>query len=593
VCYIQGEMKIKRISLLASLACGLLICSALRTAPPVSAASPQPVRARHGMVVSTEENASRVGMETLRRGGNAVDAAVAVGLALAVTHPTAGNLGGGGFMLIRFKDGRATFIDFRERAPAAASRTMYLDANGNQTGDSWMKVESSDGTRESMLMVGPRASGIPGSVAGFDYARSKYGSMQWADLVAPAEKLASEGFVLDYETARSLSSQNTRRLLERYPDSKRIFLKEGGYQWGDTFVQKDLASTLEILRKKGPRDFYEGEIARRLDAFMKANNGAIFLDDLKNYKVKEREALRGTYRGYEIVTAPPPSSGGVAMIEMLNILEGVPMKENGFGSAKSVHWAAEAMRRAFADRAEFMGDPDFTKLPVKGLVDKKYAAGLRASIDVDHAGKSQDVRAGNPAPYESMETTHYSVVDKDGTAVSVTYTLNGGYGSGVTAGDLGFLLNNEMDDFTAVPGKPNMYGVLQSEANTIAPGKTPLSSMTPTVVTKDGQLVLVLGSPGGPTIINTVFNTVVNFLDFGMNVQAAVDAPRIHHQWMPDRLQMENGFSPDTIELLKARGHNLSVGASIGDCNAIAIDPRSGDLLGAADSRHMGKAVGY
>jgi gamma-glutamyltranspeptidase/glutathione hydrolase len=326
---------------------------------------------------------------------------------------------------------------------------------------------------------------------------------------------------------------------------------------------------------------------------MKANNGTITLDDLRNYKVKERDVLRGTYKGYEIVTSPPPSSGGVAMIEMLNILESVPLKDSGFGSAKALHWEAEAMRRAFADRAEFMGDPDFNKLPIHGLMDKKYAAGLRATIDPEHASTSQMVRAGNPAPYESMETTHYTVVDKDGTAVAVTYTLNGGYGSGVTAGDLGFLLNNEMDDFTAKPGAPNAYGILQSEANTIAPGKTPLSSMTPTVVTKDGSLVLVLGSPGGPTIINTVFNTVINFLEFGMNVQAAVDAPRIHHQWMPDRLQMESGFSPDTIELLKARGHTLSVGASIGDCDAIAVDPRSGDLLGAADSRHGGKAVGY
>jgi gamma-glutamyltranspeptidase/glutathione hydrolase len=587
-------MKNKTLSLVLSVLGGLLVVSsAIRPALPVSAASPQPVRARHGMVVSVEEHASQVGMETLRRGGNAVDAAIAVGLALAVTHPTAGNLGGGGFMLIRFKDGRATFIDFRERAPAAASRNMYLDANGNQTGDSWLKVENPDTGRETTLMVGPRASGIPGSVAGFEYARAKYGSMKWADLVEPAEKMAADGFVLDYDTSRSLSSAGTKRLLERYPDSKTTFLKEGGYQWGDVFVQKNLAATLDILRKKGPRDFYEGDIAKRLDAFMKANNGTITLDDLRNYKVKERDVLRGTYKGYEIVTAPPPSSGGVAMIEMLNILEGVPLKESGFGSAKALHWVTEAMRRAFADRAEFMGDPDFNKLPVHGLTDKKYAAGLRATIDADHASTSQMVRAGNPAPYESMETTHYSVVDKDGTAVAVTYTLNGGYGSGVTAGDLGFLLNNEMDDFTAKPGAPNAYGILQSEANTIEPGKTPLSSMTPTVVTKDGALVLVLGSPGGPTIINTVFNTVLNFLEFGMNVQAAVDAPRIHHQWMPDRLQMENGFSPDTIELLKARGHNLSVGASIGDCDAIAVDPRSGDLLGAADSRHGGKAVGY
>jgi gamma-glutamyltranspeptidase/glutathione hydrolase len=562
-------MKTKRSFLALAILAGLL-------ASILQGASPQPVHARNGMVVSVEENASRAGTEVLRKGGNAVDAAVATGLALAVTHPTAGNIGGGGFMLIRFKDGRATFIDFRERAPAAASRNMYLDAKGNSTGES---------------LSGPRASGVPGSVAGFEYARAKYGTMKWADLVMPAEKLAGDGFALNYETAQSLTSAT--RVLGKFPESKRVFLRENGYQWGDVFIQKDLAATLATLRKNGPQDFYDGEIARKLDAFMKNAGGSITIEDLHSYKVKERDVLRGTYRGYEIVTSPPPSSGGVAMIEMLNILEGVPLKEAGPQSAKSVHWVTEAMRRAFADRAEFMGDPDFTTLPVKGLVDKKYAEGLRASIDPEKASKSEAIRAGNPAPYESEETTHYTIVDKDGTAVSVTYTLNGGYGSGVTAVGLGFLLNNEMDDFTVKPGTPNGYGVLQSEANTIAPGKTPLSSMTPTIVTKDGKLLLVLGSPGGPTIINTVMNTVINFLDFGMNVQRAVDAPRFHHQWMPDRLVMEPGFSPDTIDLLKARGHNIDVRGTIGDCHAIAIDPKSGELLGAADPRSGGKAVGY
>jgi gamma-glutamyltranspeptidase/glutathione hydrolase len=562
-------MKIQR-PLLALLVLAGLLSSILQ------GASPQPVHARNGMVVSVEENASRAGMEVLRAGGNAIDAAVATGLALAVTHPTAGNIGGGGFMLIRFRDDRATFIDFRERAPAAASRNMYLDAQGNSNGES---------------LVGPRASGVPGSVAGFEYARAKYGTMKWADLVMPAEKLAGEGFALNYETAQSLSGAT--RQLGRFPESKRVFLREGGYQWGDVFAQKDLAATLATLRKNGPRDFYDGEIARKLDAFMKSAGGTITIDDLRNYKVKEREVLRGTYRGYEIVTSPPPSSGGVAMIEMLNILEGVPLKDSGPQSATSIHWVTEAMRRAFADRAEFLGDPDFAKMPVKGLIDKKYAAALRALIDPARASKSEMVRAGNPAPYESEETTHYTIVDKDGTAVSVTYTLNGGYGSGVTAAGLGFLLNNEMDDFTVKPGAPNGYGVLQSEANTIAPGKTPLSSMVPTVVTKDGKLVLVLGSPGGPTIINTVMNTIINFIDFGMNVQRSVDAPRFHHQWMPDRLVMEPGFSPDTIDLLKARGHTVDVRGAIGDCHAIAIDPKTGELLGAADPRSGGKAVGY
>src|SRR5258708_577903 len=562
-------MKTKRLAM-------LLILAAFPPTLTTEGASPQPVRAKHGMVVSVEENASRTGMETLRHGGNAIDAAVGTGLAIAVTHPTAGNLGGGGFMLIRFADGRATFIDFRERAPAAASRNMYLDEKGNPT----------DGST-----VGPRAAGIPGSVAGFEYARAKYGKKKWADLVAPAEKLAKKGFALNYETARSLSGGNK---LARFPESKRIFQRDGRfYEMGDVFVQKDLANTLKALRKKGARDFYEGEIAQKFDAFMKSVNGTITIDDLRNYKVKEREPLRGTYRGYELVTAPPPSSGGVARLEMLHILEPIPLKDSGPLSAKSIHWVTEAMRRAFADRAEFMGDPDFNKLPVRGLIDKKYAAQLRASINPEKASTSQSVRAGNPAPYESTETTHYTVIDKDGTAVSVTYTLNGGYGSGVTVPGLGFLLNNEMDDFTVKPGAPNMFGLVQGETNAIQPGKRPLSSMTPTIVLRDGKLYMIVGAPGGSRIVTAVMQVILNAIDFDMNAQDAVDYPRFHHQWKPDKLYLEKGFSPDTVALLRAKGHDVDYSPAVVVARVEAIVIDAGWLQGGSDGRAVAKAAGY
>lgn len=545
------------------------------------AASPQPVRAKHGMVVSVEENASRAGVEALKRGGNAVDAAVATGLALAVTHPQAGNLGGGGFMLIRWKDGRSTFIDFRERAPGAAHRSIYLDEKGEVIKDA--------------SMVGYRASGVPGTVAGLEFARKKYGRKRWSELVKAAERLAKKGFPVSDHLSRSLSSASNTKLLGGFPESKRIFLRDGRpYERGEVFKQKELGATLSRLRKRGAKEFYEGRIAQQLAAFMQANGGLITAEDLAKYQVKEREPLKGTFRGYEITTAPPPSSGGVAMLEMLNILEETPLTEFGGFSARAIHWTTEAMRRAFADRAQFLGDPDFSRIPVKGLIDKKYAAHLRATIDPERASLSSVIRAGDPMAYEtSGETTHYSVVDSDGTAVSVTYTLNNSYGSGVTVAGLGFLMNNEMDDFTVKPGVPNAYGLLQSEANTIAPGKTPLSAMTPTVVTKDGKLVLVLGSPGGPTIINTVMNTILNFLEFKLNVQQAVDAPRFHHQWMPDKLILEPGFSPDTLELLRSRGHQIEFRNAIGDCHAIAVDSRTGEWLGAADPRLGGKAVGY
>lgn len=542
-------------------------------------ASPAPVRARHGMVVSVEQHASQAGVDILKQGGSAVDAAIATALALAVTHPSAGNIGGGGFLLIRFADGRTTFLDFRERAPAAASRDMYLDASG--------KVIAEAST------VGPKAAGVPGTVAGLEYASRKYGKLPWKRVVAPAVRLAARGFPVSYELARSLSSAGTTKLLSRFPESKRIFLRDGRpYQEGEKFVQRDLARTLKRIQRGGAREFYQGETARRLAAFMQKAGGLTTLADLEGYKVVERAPVSGSYHGYQITSAPPPSSGGTVLLEMLNILEAVPLAEKGAQSADAIHWTTEAMRRAFADRARYLGDPDFVKVPVRGLIDKKYAEKLRASIDPQRASLSSAVGAGDPLPYESAETTHLSVIDKDGNAAALTYTLNGGYGCGVTAEGLGFLLNNEMDDFSSKPGVPNMYGLIQGEANAIAPGKRPLSAMTPTIVTHEGKLALVTGSPGGPTIINTVLNILLDVIDYKMGVQQAVDAPRFHHQWLPDELRVEPGFSPDTLALLKGRGHKVVTRSSIGDAHSIAVAP-DGLLLGAADPRLGGKAIGY
>ena len=480
----------------------------------------QPVRARHGMVVTHERHATEAGLKVLESGGNAIDAAVAVGFALAVTHPYAGNLGGGGFMLIRLADGRTTFLDFRERAPGAASRNMYLDASGKATQDS---------------IVGYRASGVPGSVSGFEYASKKYGRKPWADVVRPAVELASKGFPISYAQAQSF--QTASRLLSRFPESNRIFLRGGKfYEPGETFLQPELARTLDRIMRTGAKDFYEGETARILAKDMQEHGGLITLDDLKAYRTIERKPISGMYRGYEIVTSPPPSSGGVGILQMLGILDGTGYEKAGAGSASSVHYMAEAMRRYFADRSENLGDPDFVKVPLSSLLDPAYIAKRRASIDPERATPSSEIHAAKFEGHESNETTHYSVADADGNVAIVTYTLNGGYGSKVTAEGLGFLLNNEMDDFAPKPGEANMFGLIQGEANAIQPHKTPLSSMTPTIVLKDGKPFLALGSPGGPTIINTVLEVIVNVIDFGMNVQDAVDWPRFHHQWMPDVL---------------------------------------------------------
>jgi gamma-glutamyltranspeptidase/glutathione hydrolase len=545
----------------------------------------EPVRARHGMVASTNEVASRVGVDIMKRGGNAVDAAIAVAFALTATHPAAGNLGGGGFMMIRLKDGRTTAIDYREMAPAAAHRDVYLDKNGNL-------IEGEGGS-----LVGYRAAGVPGTVRGMELALKKYGSgkLTWAQLIEPARRLAGGGFAVTYELARSL--HGNREYLSKYAETKRIYLKGGQfYKEGELFRQPELAATFARLQRFGPNEFYEGETARLIVADMKRNNGLMTMEDLHGYVAKERVPVRGNYRGHEIISMPPPSSGGAVLIEMLNILEGFDLKKTEASSSDRYHLMAEAMRRAFADRAEYMGDSDFVKVPVQGLIDKAYATTLRASINTDRASTSAEVRAGRPAGYESDETTHFTVVDAQGNAVANTYTLNNSYGSAAVAKGTGLLLNDEMDDFAAKPGTPNMYGLIQGERNAVAPKKRPLSAMTPTIVLrKDGSLWFTVGSPGGPTIINTVFCIITNVIDDEMNIQQAIDFPRIHHQWLPDELVGEPfGLSGDTQRALTSRGHKLAKLRYLGDAEGIMIEEKTGMRLGATDPRRSdGLAVGY
>ncbi|MCC7242273.1 MAG: gamma-glutamyltransferase [Acidobacteria bacterium] len=540
-------------------------------------AARQPVRARHGMVVAMEALAADVGVGVLQKGGNAVDAAVAVGFALAVTHPFAGNLGGGGYMLIRLADGRATFIDFRERAPEKASRDMYLDAQGNLTRDS---------------IEGWRSSGVPGTVRGFEVAVNKYGRKTWAENMAPAIVLASKGFPLSYALAEGLKGS---RSLGGDPESTRIFQKGGAfYEMGETLVQPDLAGTLTRISANGANEFYEGETATRLADEMAKHGGLISRSDLANYRAIERTPLQGTYKGYTVITAPPSSSGGIALLEMLGILDGTGYEKGGPGSASVIHYQAEAMRRAYADRNEYVGDPDFVKVPIAGLLAPDYLARLRGTIDPERATPSAEVRPGRPAGSESQETTHYSVVDSEGNAVAVTYTLNGGYGNGITVPGLGFLLNNEMDDFSAKPGSANMFGLVQGERNAIQPGKRPLSSMTPTILLRDGKLFMTAGAPGGSRISTAVMQVILNVVDFGMNVQDAIDAPRVHHQWQPDRLSLERGISPDTVAILKARGYEVDYSPGVVLAQVAAIVSDGGWLQGGSDGRSAaGKAVGY
>jgi gamma-glutamyltranspeptidase / glutathione hydrolase len=554
----------------------LAIVLILVLAVPLSAIR-QPQRARHGMVVAMEAIAADVGVSILKAGGNAVDAAVAVGFAMAVTHPFAGNLGGGGYMLIRMADGRSAFIDFRERAPEKASRNMYLDSKGALTRDS---------------VEGWRSSGVPGTVRGFEMALAGYGKRKWAENLAPAVELATKGFSISYALAESLKGSKS---LAASPESKRIFQKNGAFfEVGDMLAQPELAQTLWRISRNGAAEFYEGETAKRFAAEMTKNGGMITLADLKDYKAIERTPLSGRYHGYTILTAPPSSSGGIALLEMLGILDGTGYEKSGAGSASTIHYLAEAMRRAYADRNEYVGDPAFVKVPIAGLLDANYLGRLRASIDPERATPSDQVRPGKPSGTEQMQTTHYSVVDAEGNAVAVTYTLNGGYGNGITVPGLGFLLNNEMDDFSAKPGTANMFGLVQGETNAIAPGKRPLSSMTPTIVLKDGKLFMTAGAPGGSRISTAVAQVILNVIDFGMNVQDAVDAPRVHHQWQPDTLSLERGISPDTVALLKSRGYDVDYAPGVVLAQVAAIVSDGGWLQGASDGRSAaGKAAGY
>src|SRR5713101_3503500 len=568
------------------------------------------VRGAKAMVATDEELGSKAGVEILRRGGNAVDAAVAVAFALAVVEPAAGNIGGGGFMLVRLADGRTTFLDYREVAPGKATRDMYIKADG--------KLD------EEASVIGYRSVAVPGTVAGLELALKTYGTLKLAEVMAPAIRLAENGFPVSEKLARELAQEKPN--LERFPLSRKIFLGDGQMpKPGATLRQPELAATLKRIAKNGAADFYRGETARMLVADMAKSGGLITLDDLAQYKPKVREVLRAKYEtaghAWEVLTSPPPSSGGVAIIEALNMLKDVPLKN--WDDVESVHMVAETMRRIFADRAAYLADPDFSNVPVAGLTDPCYAKELATTIDAQRASSSKEVRAGKPhacgsasassAPQtvvslgEGPHTTHFSVVDAKGNAVASTYTLNDSYGSHVTS-TAGFLLNDEMDDFTTQPGVPNaLFGLIQSDANAIGPGHRPLSSMTPTILLRDGQLSFVTGSPGGPTIISATLLSVINWMRLGMEAQAAVNAPRFHHQWFPNRIRMEAEFPESMEKALRARGHDVERGwydtpslghetklrKHMGLVNAIAIDPQTGERLGAADPRDEGAAVGY
>ncbi|WP_431123194.1 gamma-glutamyltransferase [Variovorax paradoxus] len=570
-------------TLRAAVAAALVLAGASAS----NAASQAPVAAEHGMVVSAQHLATKVGVDVLKRGGNAVDAAVAVGYALAVVYPAAGNLGGGGFMTVQLADGRKTFLDFREKAPLAATANMYLDKDGNVI--------------KGLSTNGHLAVGVPGSVSGMEYAREKYGTMKRADLIAPSIQLAEKGFALEQGDIDMLRTATND--FKKDPVSGAIFLNKGEpFAVGQKLVQKDLAKTLRAVSAKGVDGFYKGWVGQAIVASSQAGKGIITQADLDQYKTREMAPVECDYRGYRVVSAPPPSSGGVIICEMLNILEGYPLKDLGFRSAESVHYQIEAMRHAYVDRNSYLGDPDFVKNPLGRLLDKGYAEKIRAVIDPKKAGVSKDIKPG-VAPHEGSNTTHYSITDQQGNAVSVTYTLNDWFGAKVTADKTGVLLNNEMDDFTAKIGVPNMYGLVQGEANAIAPGKRPLSSMSPTIVSKDGKPVFVVGTPGGSRIITAVLHTILNVVDYGMNVQEAVDAPRFHQQWLPDVTNVETfALSPDTRKILTDMGHNLGVPQPANHLAAIIVGAPSlggkpvgaNRFYGANDPRrNTGLAAGY
>jgi gamma-glutamyltranspeptidase/glutathione hydrolase len=605
--------------LLTLAATSLLVQNAAPQTSPKSSELPeatkawpqQAVRAMHGMVATDEELGSQAGVEILKHGGNAVDAAVAVAFALAVVEPAAGNIGGGGFMLIRLADGNTTFLDYRETAPGKATRDMYIAKDG--------KLD------EEASVIGYRSVAVPGTVAGLELALKTYGTMKLADVMAPAIRLADHGFRISEKLAREFEEE--RPGLQQFPTSQRIFLN-GGQMWkpGDTLKQPELAATLKRIAKKGAEEFYRGETAHQIADEIARNGGIITLEDLAHYTPKVREVLRARYENgghtWEVLTSPPPSSGGVAIIEALNMLQGVPLK--GWDDPQSIHMVAETMRRVFADRAAYLADPDYSNVPVGGLTSPCYAKERAAIINPAKASSSKEVKAGTPHACgaaanldatprmvatlaEGHHTTHFSVVDAAGNAVASTYTLNDNYGSHVTS-SLGLLLNDEMDDFTTQPGVPNsLYGLMQSDANAIAPGHRPLSSMTPTILLRDGKLSFVTGSPGGPTIISATLLSIINWMDLGMDAQAAINAPRFHHQWMPDRIRMEAEFPENMEQALRARGHDVERGwyetpslgheakwrKHMGLVNAIGIDPQTGERQGAADPRDAGSAVGY
>ncbi|MBI3016174.1 MAG: gamma-glutamyltransferase [Candidatus Tectomicrobia bacterium] len=543
-----------------------------------TAAERSSAQSAHGMVASAHPLASRTGIEILKKGGNAVDAAVAMAFVLGVVEPHSSGIGGGGFMLIRSgRSGEITALDYREKAPARASRDMYLDKSGNVV--------------PGLSTEGYRAAAVPGTVAGLTLALQKYGSKTLPQVLSPAIRYADQGFPVSAYLREQIKSQQEK--LAKFPDSRRIFLHNGNPpQVGEILVQKELANTLKAVAQKGVRIFYEGSIADIIDREMRKNGGLMREDDLAAYRAVLRPPVRGTYRGYEIVSMPPPSSGGVHLIQILNILEGYDLHRMGRHSAAAVHLEVEAFRRAYADRAQFLGDPGFVKIPVAGLLSKPYATALRGKIDLDRATPSREVKPGNPAAYESPSTTHLSVVDREGNAVALTQTINTTFGSGVVIPSTGILLNNEMDDFSAKPGVSNVYGLVGSEANSIAPGKIPLSSMTPTMVFRGGKLFLVLGSPGGSRIITAAVQVILNVIDYGMNIRDAVSAPRIHHQWLPDEVQMEKGALPSRVlRALEAMGHTVRERDSMGNVQAILVDPATGAPSGVSDPRGVGVAL--
>ena len=561
--------------------CALLLILALGVrGTPVQTASRSPVRGEHAMVASTNPIASEVGIEILKRGGNAVDAAVAVGFALAVVEPEAGNIGGGGFLVYHeAASGRDFTIDYRETAPTRAHRDMYLDEDGEVVPD--------------LSTIGHLSAGVPGTVAGLLLALEKHGRLARDTVLQPTIRLAEEGFPVSHELVESL--EENASLLSRFPESRRIFLRNGNhFQEGEILVQRDLGATLRLIAEDGAPAFYQGRVAELLVEEIRRGEGFITREDLKSYRAVEREPLLGTYRGHTVVSMGPPSSGGIVLIEMLNMVEPEDLAYLGLNSSAYLHLLSEVMKRAYADRAHYLGDADFSPVPFRGLISKAYAEKRRAGINPNRATLASELGPGDPLPYEAGETTHFSVVDREGNAVSTSYTLNGAYGSGVTVPGAGFLLNNEMDDFSSKPGTPNQYHLIQGEANSIEAGKRPLSAMTPTIVLKDGRVLLVTGSPGGPRIINTVFQIILNVIDHGLNVQEAVDAPRFHHQWLPDVLLFErHGLVRDVGEALRAKGHTLAERTSMGDAHTIYVDPGTGMRLGAGDPRQEGSAVGY